>query len=283
MEHLEDAVALVTGAGSPRGIGRAIVEQLAARGVNIVASDIATAAPDEYMLETGYRYGADMGLDETVAAAKKLGVSAIGLRCDITSPGDVDILVEEAMQVFKRIDILVNVAGGSWGSNRIGDYAPELWLKTLQTNLFGTFLTCRAVLPIMEQQESGAIVNIASIAAIRAHPLTSAYNAAKAGVVQFTRDIAVEYGPLGIRANCLLPGDIQTDLLAAEHRGMAEVLEMPEEEIAELSACGVPLRKLGTPREVAAAAVFLCSPEASFITGLAMPVSGGRELSHKAH
>lgn len=283
MSELEGRVAIVTGAGSPRGMGRAIVEALAREGAHIVASDVAEAHPDAMMEALGYRYGAGEGLGETVDAACREGVEAIGVAADVTCEEEVGAMVEAAVRTFGRVDILVNVAGGSWGSNRIADYAPEDWLKTVRVNLYGPFLTTRAVLPHMEAQGRGSIVNIASIAAVRAHAMISAYGAAKAGLVQFTRDTAVEYGPSGIRANALLPGDIDTEMYAMEARGMAMLLGLSEAEVVEMSTGTTPLRRLGTPADIAALVAFLVSDRASFLTGLAIPVTGGKELAFKPH
>jgi 3-oxoacyl-[acyl-carrier protein] reductase len=264
-------------------MGRAIVEALAAAGADIVASDIAQADPDPLMEMLEYRYGAGAGLEETVKAAEALGVRALGVTADVTRPEEVEALVARTVEAFGRVDILVNVAGGSWGSNRVADYDPEQWLKTVRVNLFGVFLTTRQCLPHMERQGGGAIVNIASVAAIRAHEMISAYGAAKAGVVQFTRDVALEYGPQGIRANAILPGDIRTDLLEMEFKGMGALLGMAPDEVAKLSADSAPLRRLGEPRDIAALTVFLCSDAASFLTGLALPATGGKELPFRSH
>lgn len=279
MKELEGRVAIVTGAGSPRGIGRAIVEALAAEGAQIAASDIAQADPDTLQQMFGYQYGAAQGLDATVEAAKAHGVEAIGVLANVADPADVEALVKAAAERFGRIDMLVNVAGGSWGTNRVGDYDPDQWLRTVQVNLFGTFLTTKYVLPHMEAQGAGAIVNIASVAAIRAHEMMSAYCAAKAGVVAFTQSVAQEYGPNGIRANAVLPGDIQTDLLTMEYKGMSMVLGIPEEEVAEKSKNETPVRRLGEAQDVARLVAFLCSDRAAFLTGLAIPITGGKELA----
>lgn len=283
MADLKGRVAIVTGAGSPRGIGRAIVEALAREGAAIAASDLGASDPDPLMEALEYRYGADQGLDEAVAAAQQAGVEAVGIRADVTVPCEVEELVKRSRDVFGRIDILVNVAGGSWGSTRIAEYDPVDWLKTLHVNLYGAFLTTRACLPHFEAQGHGAIVNIASIAALRSHEMISAYGAAKAGIVQFTRDTATEYGPQGVRANALLPGDIKTDLLDMEFRGMAMLLGMSEEEVAAMSANSAPLRRLGSPQDIAELTAFLCSDKASFLTGLAIPVTGGKDLPFRAH
>jgi NAD(P)-dependent dehydrogenase (short-subunit alcohol dehydrogenase family) len=247
-------------------------------GSRIVASDVEEPLPDVIHEVLGYKHGAKQGLDDTVAAAQALGVEAIAIRADITVPEDVEQLVAQAEDAFGRIDSLVNVAGGSWGSNRVGEYEPEQWLDTIKVNLFGAFLTSRYVLPIFEKQRGGVIVNVASIAAERACEMVSAYSAAKAGLVALTRDIAVEYGPQGIRANAVLPGDIQTDLLAMEFKGMATMMGVAEDRIVEQAVAASPLRRLGIPADVAELVAFLCTDHASFLTGLAIPVTGGKEL-----
>jgi len=280
---LKGKCAIVTGCASPGGIGRAIVEALAVQGVNVCCSDIAAPQPDFLMEAMGYTYGAEQGLSATVDAAKSHGVHALAVTADVTDAEQVEAMVKQAHAQLGRIDILVNVAGGSWGSNRVAEYEPQEWLKTLHINLYGTFLTIKFALGYMENQGSGAIVNIASIAAERSHDMVSAYGAAKAGVVQFTRDVATEYGPSGIRANALLPGDINTDMLKMEFRGMGMLLEMGEDEVAALSAQSTPLRRLGEAKDVANTAVFLCSDAASFLTGLAIPVTGGKQLPFRAH
>lgn len=282
MNELEGRVAVVTGAGSPRGIGRAVVEALARQGANIVATDVATPEPDVIMQALGYEYGASQGLNDTADAARKLGADALAVCADVTSPADVEAMVNAAKDRFGHVDVLVNVAGGSWGSNRVGDYEPDMWLKTLHVNLYGTFLTTKYCLPLLEVQ-GGVIVNIASIAALRSHDMVSAYGAAKAGVVQFTRDVANEYGPQGIRANAVLPGDIQTDMLDMEFKGVAMLSDSTPEDVAAKSAEGAPLRRLGKPHDVANVVAFLCSDRASFLTGLAVPVTGGKELPFRAH
>lgn len=278
MRDLEGKVALVTGAGSPRGIGRAIVEALARLGARIVASDVEDPLPDVIHDVLGYKHGAKQGLDDTIAAAVALGVEAIAVRADVSVPESVEQLVERAEKAFGRIDILVNVAGGSWGSQRAGEYDPDQWLDTVNVNLYGTFLTMRHVLPVFEKQRGGIIVNIAAIAAHRACPMSSAYSAAKAGVVALTRDVAVEYGPQGIRANAVLPGDIQTDYLSMEFKGAATLLGCPDEKVKSAAVAASPLRRLGSPRDVAEVVAFLCTDRASYLTGLAIPVTGGKEL-----
>ena len=175
MSGLQGRTALVTGAASPRGMGRAIVETLAAQGACVAASDIARPEPDPVMEALGYQYGAKQGLEETVAAARERGAEAEAICADVASPEDVEALVAQTVARFGGVDILVNVAGGSWGSNRVGGYDPEQWLRTVRVNLYGPFLTTRFSLPHMEKAGKGVIINIASVAAIRTHEMLSAY------------------------------------------------------------------------------------------------------------
>ena len=282
MQELSNQVALVTGAGSPRGIGCAVVQSLAKAGAHIAATDIAAGQPDAIQQALGYRYGADQGLDATVETARAHGVEAIGITADVGDPAQVQALVQGVRDHFGRLDFLVNVAGGVWGSNRIGEYDPEQWWQTVRVNLYGVFLTTHYSLPLLEAQ-GGSIVNIASIAAERSHDMLSPYGAAKAGVVQFTRDVAAEYGPQGIRANVLLPGDIETDMNAMEMKGLAMLLGVGEDEARQMNAASTPLRRMGQPADVGEAVAWLCSPRASFITGAAIPLTGGRELLYRGH
>ena len=280
-KELAGRTAIVTGAGSPRGMGRAIVETLAGMGANIVASDTPRPAPDPVMEALQYKYGADEGLEETVAAAKERGVEAIAAPGDITDQDDMKGMAKTAMDTFGRIDILVNVAGGAWGSNRITDYDPEDWMKTIRTNLFGTFLATNACLQFMENQGAGAIVNIASIAGVRSLEMLSAYGASKAGIIQFTRDIAVESGPKGVRAYALMPGDIDTDMYRMEARGYAMMHGETEENFIAKSAGSTPMGRIGLPSDIAELTAFLCTDRAAFLTGLVIPVTGGKELAFR--
>lgn len=278
MKELEGQVAIVTGAGSPRGMGRAICETLAGMGARIAASDLGNPEPDPVQQALGYAYGAGQGLDETVETAKSLGVDAIGIRADVTSPEEVESLVAQTVDALGRLDIVVNVAGGTWGSNTVQDYDPAHWLNTIKVNLFGTFLTTKFAVPRFEAG-GGCIINIASIAAERSLEMASAYGAAKAGIVQFTKDVAVEYGPLGVRANALLPGDIRTDLYAMECKGNAMMRGISEDEFIAECALLTPMRRIGLPKDIADVAAYLCTDRAAFLTGLAIPVTGGRELA----
>jgi 3-oxoacyl-[acyl-carrier protein] reductase len=233
---LEGKTALVTGAS--RGIGRAIATELARGGASVVV---------------GYRSGAD----EAAAVAEELGGRAI--QADVSSPEDAKRLVEEAGD----LDILVNNAGLTRDGvlARMGD---DDWRVVIETNLSSVFYTCRAVARGMMKRRAGAIVNISSIVGVHGNWGQSNYAASKAGIIGFTKSLAQELGSRGVRANVVAPGYIQTQLT-----------DVIPEEAREKMLGLTPLGRLGEPQDVAGAVRFLCSDEASFITGEVLLVDGG--------
>jgi 3-oxoacyl-[acyl-carrier protein] reductase len=247
--QFQDRVALVTGAGS--GIGRATTELLAERGARVVAADRDRAAAAE-----------------TAARARRPGAEVEPVACDVTRAADVEAAVALARRRWGRLDVLVNAAG----ILRVAPLETETeaeWERVLAVNLTGAFLQTRAALAAMrEQGGGGAIVHIASRAALRAKEGHGAYAASKAGVLQLTRMAAVEGAPHGIRVNCVCPGFIDTPMTRGGYA---------DDAFSGWSlAC--PLGRPGRPDEVARAMLFLASDEASFITGVALPVDGGRTV-----
>ena len=176
--------------------------------------------------------------------------------------------------MFGRIDILLNSAGVAGGGSATTVEIAE-FDKTMDINLKGTFLACRFVLPIMIEQGGGAILNIASVEGLEAQEFTAAYNASKGGVVLLTKNMAIDYARKNIRVNALCPGFIRTPLVTEvfDLEGMAEA----RKEIEQAHQMG----RFGEPREIANAALFLASDEASFITGVALPVDGGYTAGHR--
>jgi 3-oxoacyl-[acyl-carrier protein] reductase len=233
---LEGRTALVT--GGSRGIGRAIAVELARAGAEVVV---------------GYRSGA--GEAEEVAA--EIGGRAVS--ADVSSADDALRLVAEAGDV----DILVNNAGLT-RDGLLARMSDEDWHAVIQTNLSSVFYTCRAVTRPMMKKRSGAIVNISSIVGLHGNFGQTNYGAAKAGIIGFTKSLARELGSRGVRANVVAPGYVKTRL--------TEVI--PEEGKA-LMLASTPLGRLGDPEDVAGAVRFLCSDEASFITGEVLLVDGG--------
>jgi 3-oxoacyl-[acyl-carrier protein] reductase len=233
---LEGKRALVTGAS--RGIGRAIALELGHAGAEVVV---------------GYRTGED----EAAAVAGEIGGRT--LQADVSSAEEAARLVEEAGE----LDILVNNAGVT-RDGLIARMPDEDWRTVLETNLSSVFYTCRAAARPMMRKRSGSIVNLSSIVGIHGNPGQTNYGAAKAGIIGFTKSLARELGSRGVRANVVAPGYVHTQL--------TDVLP---DELKEQMVAATPLGRIGGAEDVAAAVRFLCSEEASFITGEVLLVDGG--------
>jgi len=246
MARFDGKVAIVTGAAS--GIGAATLRRLAGEGAAVVCADIDDAKGEAVVAE--------------ITAA---GGRALFRHCDVGVLADVEGTVADAVARFGRLDIMHNNAiwsGGGW----VADIDPDVWQRSLQVMLTGVFYGCRAAIPALLAQ-GGAIVNTASIEAFGGEMMASPYSTAKAGVVNFTRNVAIEYGRKGIRANAICPGVVQTPLAEL----MFAFARRSREELAELT----PLGRLLRPEEIAAVVAFLCSDDASAITGAAVVVDGG--------
>jgi 3-oxoacyl-[acyl-carrier protein] reductase len=233
---LEGKTALVTGAS--KGIGRAVAQSLAEAGASVVL---------------GYR----SGNDEAEALASELGGRAV--QADVSDAEEARRLVEEAGDV----DILVNNAGVT-RDGLIARMPDEDWRTVLETNLSSVFYTCRAVARPMMKRRAGAIVNVSSIVGVHGNPGQTNYSASKAGIIGFTKALARELGPRGVRANVVAPGYVTTQLTNV----------LPEE-LQQAMLDSTPLGRLGDPEDVAGAVRFLCSDEAAFITGEVLLVDGG--------
>jgi 2-hydroxycyclohexanecarboxyl-CoA dehydrogenase len=243
-------VAIVTGGAS--GIGLAIGERLAREGKGVAIFD---------------RDG-DVARDAS-AKIEAEGGTAIGLSVDVTDRSQIDAGVTEVRTRLGRPTILVNCAGLD-GFARFLDITLETWNRVLEVNLTGTFQCCQAVVPDMLAEGWGRIVNISSSSAQGGQPFMTHYVAAKAGVIGFTKALALELAPKGITVNTIPPGFIDTPMLRrAESRGL---LGATVEEIAAKT----PVRRAGRPEDIAAACAFLVSDEASYITGQVIGVNGGR-------
>jgi NAD(P)-dependent dehydrogenase (short-subunit alcohol dehydrogenase family) len=246
---LTDKVALVTGAG--RGIGRAIAEVYAEHGAHVAVADIL--------------------VDQAQAVAEGIhgagGPKAIALHLDVTDPESVQRAVEATVVEFGRLDILVNNAGIHLG-HLIVDFPLEDWEQVFAVNMRGTFLCSQAVArQMIEQGEGGCIINISSASGKKPDPKGAAYCASKSAIIGFTRVLALELGPYGIRANAILPGATDTKML----RDVVDRVPGLMEELLARTA----LDKVATPRDQANAAVFLASDLASHVTGEQLVVSGG--------
>ena len=203
--------------------------------------------------------------DRLDQAQKIVGDSALAISGDITRQEDIDRLTDQVLAEWGRIDILINNAG-NFASTALHETDDSVWDDILNVNLRGVFLLTKKVLPHMLEQKSGSIVHISSILGMIAVPQTAAYNASKGALNQFSKSIAVEYGNAGIRSNSVCPGMIETEM-TEELRGNTELMDEWKK--------GYPLGRFGGPDEVARACLFLASDEASFVTGVTLPVDGG--------
>jgi 3-oxoacyl-[acyl-carrier protein] reductase len=243
-------VVIVTGAA--RGVGRRTAELLIEEGAVVVAGDRL--------------------VDELAEAFRKVGSSLVPVEADVRRLDQCELLVKTAIERFERIDVLFNNAGVTL-RGPVEETSDAVWEEALETNLRSVFFCCRAAIPHMRRQGSGAIVNNASINAIRGNAFLTAYSAAKGGVVAMTRALATELAPAGIRVNALCPGTIDTPM-TAEYLSAADDPDAAREALVRKH----PLGRLATSDDVARAALFLASDDASFITGVALPVDGGRHL-----
>lgn len=259
---LEGKAAIVTGAA--RGLGRAYALRLAQLGADVAVVDI--------NLDAAAEFDEKLGAVSVPAEIEALGRRSIGIQADLSSREAVFAMVETVMRSFGRVDILVNNAGGALtpADRSKASETPEEDARFLfDVNFMSTMFCCQAVVPIMKQQQSGVIVNISSQSAISTYPggMIAAYASAKAAVTQYTRYLATEVGPFGIRANCLSPGVILTSRVAAQaaKRGIG----------AEKDAARVPLGRLGQPEDCAGVLEFLTTDLSQYVTGQCISVCGG--------
>lgn len=256
--RLQDKVAIVTGAGSAGpgwGNGKAVAVLFAREGARVLAVDLNPEA-----------------VAQTCCFIEEEGNVCAAHRADVSQAAQVEEMVQRCLALYGRVDILHN----NVGIIELGgpaDTSEESWDRVMDVNLKSMFLTCRAVLPHMEHQGSGAIVNISSVAGIRylGIPYVS-YSTTKAAILQLTQSIAVEYAPKNIRANAILPGLMHTPLIEGLAR---QVYGVDTEKMLEIRSQQCPMKKMGDAWDVAYAALFLASDEARYITGAQLVVDGG--------
>jgi NAD(P)-dependent dehydrogenase (short-subunit alcohol dehydrogenase family) len=247
MAELDGRVAIVT--GGARGIGAAIARAFDDRGASVVICDVA-------------------GNPEQVASGLR---DSVGVVCDVSSEDDVDALIKRTLGEFGRLDIVVNNAGIDGAFNPLAESSPETFDQVIAVNLRGVYLVMRKSIPALISSGGGSVINIASVAAVVAFAGTSAYTASKAGVVGLTRVAAHEYGSSGVRVNAILPGVIETPMLADLKETAPEIYQQVRAQAVAMTSQA----RLGHPDEIASVAAFLAGDGASFLTGAAIPVDGG--------
>lgn len=251
MLEFEEQVVIVTGSGSPKGIGRTIAATFAKQGATVVIADINEA-----------------GIQDTVAYIKSLGGKAFGLTVNITDKASVDAMVSTIMEKFGRIDVLINNAGVSQKVT-VEDMTLDDIKRIFSVNMFGLFLCTQAVLEPMKKAGYGRIVSLSSVSGKRGGGIFGGahYSASKAAVLGFSKNLAREISQYGITTNCVCPGLINTEIWKS----------LPKED-ADKVIDGIPMGRPGETQEVANAIVFLASKEASYITGEEIDINGGSHM-----
>jgi NAD(P)-dependent dehydrogenase (short-subunit alcohol dehydrogenase family) len=257
--RFKDKVVLITGAGSVGpgwGNGRAAAVLFAQEGARVFAVDRTADT-----------------MQETLDRIRDAGGDVTSHQCDVTDSAAVAAMVKACLKAYGRIDVLVNNVGGSAAGGPV-EMSEETWDAQVDHNLKSVFLTCKHTLPVMEQQGGGAIVNTASVSGLRwTGAAQVAYAACKAGVIQFSKVVAVQYAKKGIRVNCVVPGQMHTPLVEARlarQRTGGDLDLLLKQRVAR-----IPLGFMGDGRDTAHAVLFLASDEARFITGTEIVVDGG--------
>ena len=261
MKPLENKVAIVTGATKSKGLGKAIAVKLAELGAKVAL--------------TG-RAKSKAGVEANVAEINHAGGEAMAVLVDVSNPEEVDAAVKAVADKFGQVDILINNAGVGFGSAILDENQDRDWDANYGVNIKGTMALCRGVAPYMEKAGGGAIVNVASTAGIAASSgMPYPYVATKHGLVGATKVMALEFAAKGIRANVVAPGAINADMLQQAYAAIAEAEGISVEEAAAMENKSIPIGRPAEPSEIAAAIAFLAGPDASYVTGIVLPVAGG--------
>lgn len=255
---LAKQVAVVTGAA--QGLGLGIAETLARQGASVIIGDLKQEKARQVAEQLGEQ-----------------GFPVSGEHLDIANSKSVDQFFNRIVGKHGQLDILVNNAGVGQNVSAVVDLSDEQWQRVIHTTLTGTFYCCRAAGRQMEKQESGRIVNISSINGQNPAALVAAYNVAKAGVISLTRTLALELAAYGVRVNAVCPGPVYTDFNRTLMAQRCESLNITEEQMIEKIRGAIPLGRWGQPTDIANGVAFLCSPEASWMTGEVVRISGGLE------
>lgn len=245
-------IVLITGAAS--GFGRLAAKRFAEEGAHLVLGDIDAE-----------------GLKRTATEAKRRGTKILTRRCDVSRLDHVEALVALGVEKLGRLDVALNNAGIVHPQMKVAETDPAVMRRMFEVNVMGVFHGMKAEIPVMEAQGGGVILNTASAAGLLGAPLLGAYAAAKHAVVGLTRTAAAETARKGLRINAICPAFAETPMLT----GSIDQMRGGKEEAVNRLVMGVPMRRPGTADEIVEAMLFLCAPENSFMTGVALPVDGG--------
>ena len=254
--RLEGKTALITGGGA--GIGCSIAEVFAAEGANVVISGRRQSALDE-------------------AAGKMPPECVLTCSGDVCKTEDAERMVETALSFNGKLDILVNNAGID-PAGSVVDIAPELWRQVIDINLTGPFIMMKHAIPHMIKNGGGSIVNVASLAGIRCLPGMPAYCSSKAGLIMLTKQVALDYGPDGVRCNVVCPGGTRTEMLEHSLTPAAKALDTDLDGVFAMMSAKSPLRRVATPDEIARICLCLASDDFSFVTGAEVLADGGAHV-----
>ncbi len=270
MHPLEGKVALITGASAPQGIGRAIALRLAQDGAAVVVTDI-----EGVMEVDGKRTQRSDLLQNTVSQIARAGGAALSLNLDVTNVDAIQRTIRQTISKFGRLDIVVNNAGSLAGSDSFLSTTPEQWKLSFDVNLLGPMMVSQAAIPQMRKIGGGRIINIGSTGSLGAEPGFGAYTTMKHGLVGFSKTLAAEFGPDGILCNTVCPGYIATDMHTAANTRLAGERGISVEQMKKKRYANVALRNAGLPEDVANAVAYLAGPQANYVTGMNLPVTGG--------
>ena len=261
MKPLEGKVAVVTGATKGKGLGKAIAVKLSQQGAKVALTGRASSKE---------------GVEANVEEIKAAGGDAMSVLVDVSNPDEIEAALKAVADNFGAIDILINNAGIGFGSAILDQNQDKDWDANYAVNVKGTVAMCKGVIPYMEKAGGGAIVNVASSAGTAASPgMPYPYVATKHSVVGVTKVLALEFASKGIRANVVAPGAINTDMLQKAYAAIAESGGISVEEAAAGENASIPLGRPAEPEEIAGAIAFLAGPDASYVTGITLPVHGG--------
>jgi NAD(P)-dependent dehydrogenase (short-subunit alcohol dehydrogenase family) len=255
---LTGRIAIVTGAA--QGLGLGIAEELARQGASVTIADV-----QEHKAR-------DAG-----ALLARSGLAVDATHIDIADSGSVDRCFQGVARAKGRLDIVVNNAGVGQQVTPVVELTDQEWNRVIGITLTGAFFCCRAAAQLMEKQNAGCIINIASINGQNPAAMVAAYNVAKAGVISLTRSLALEVAAYGVRVNAVCPGPVYTDFNKTVMAERCQSLGLTEPQMIERIRGAIPLGRWGEARDIAAMVAFLCGPQASWITGETIRVSGGLE------